>query len=72
MSDNTNKGLCPSCVSSIRCETWGQYKCKVKERHITGRKSVCASYTRRPKDFEEPKCQCEDCLKNEELACKEE
>lgn len=73
MSDNTNTGLCPSCASAIWCDTWGQFKCKTKQRYITGYKTMgCASYKKRPKDFEEPKCQCEDCLRNEELVGKEE
>ena len=27
----------------------------------------CKLYSKRPKNFKEPKCQCEDCLKNELL-----
>lgn len=67
MSDNNSQGLCPSCESAIWCNIWGQFKCKTKERYITGRKTICASYTKRPKDFKEPQCQCEDCLKHAEL-----
>lgn len=60
------KTLCASCSSSIWCDTWGEFKCSVKERHITGPKTVCASYTKRPKNWKEMPCRCEDCLKNME------
>lgn len=63
------KSLCPSCTNSIRCETWAEWKCKAQKRRIYGYKTmtVCGSYKKRPKDFKEPKCQCEDCLKNATL-----
>lgn len=67
MSDNNTKSLCPSCASAIFCPTWGQFKCRTKKRYITGCKTICGSYKKRPKDFKEPRCQCEDCLKNEAL-----
>lgn len=28
---------------------------------------TCEEYKARPKDFEEPKCQCDDCLRNDIL-----
>lgn len=73
MSDNTNNGLCPSCTNSIRCNTWAEWKCKVQERRIYGYKTMteCKSYKKRPKDFEEPKCQCEDCFENDDVYVKE-
>lgn len=69
MSDDTNQGLCPSCASAIWCDIWGQFKCKTKERYITGYKTLtdCEFYKKRPKDFKEPKCQCEDCLRHTAL-----
>lgn len=62
--------LCPTCANAIFCDTWGQFKCTVKERRITGYKTmtVCGDYKKRPKDFKEPLCHCEDCMKNELLA----
>lgn len=66
------KTLCSSCTGAIWCETWGQYKCIIKERHITGRKSVCGTYTKRPSNWKEKPCQCEDCLKNPNIEVAEE
>ena len=62
-------GLCPTCINSIHCDTWAEWKCKVKERRIYDYKAIkkCESYKKRDKNFKEPKCQCEDCLKNESL-----
>ena len=67
-------GLCPSCDNSIWCPTWDEWKCKVKERRIYDYKTLtkCKSYKKRDKNFKEPKCQCEDCLKNELLWGEEE
>jgi hypothetical protein len=64
-----NNGLCPTCVSSIFCDTYGEVKCLVHKRRIYGYKTMmtCGSYKKRPKDFKEPKCQCESCLKNAAL-----
>jgi hypothetical protein len=63
------KSLCPTCTSSVMCNTWGEVKCKVHKRRIYGYKTMtaCGSYKKRPKDFKEPKCQCKDCLKNATL-----
>ena len=65
-----NEGLCPTCVNSIWCDTWGEFKCKKLERRIYGYKKMteCKFYGKRDKFFKERKCQCEDCLKNESLA----
>ena len=63
-------GQCTSCVNGIRCSTWSEVKCKKLERRIYGYKTLidCKFYKKRPKDFKEPRCQCEDCLKNELLS----
>ena len=70
MSDNTNLNLCPNCTSAIFCDTWGQFKCTAKKRYISNYRVVlqCESYKKRPKDYKDRKCQCEDCLKNAALA----
>ena len=65
--------LCPKCDKSIRCDTWAEYKCEILEKRIYGYKQLtdpaqCKFYRKRGKDFKEPKCQCEDCLKSERLA----
>ena len=65
-------GLCPSCVNSVWCPTWTEWKCKAKSKRIYSVVTKCGSYKKRDKDFKEPKCQCEDCLKNEILWDKEE
>ena len=64
MSENTTK-LCPTCVNSIFCPTWAEQKCKVKGQRIYNHETLteCESYKKRPKDFKDPKCRCEDCLK---------
>lgn len=68
------EGLCPNCVNSIFCSTWAEWKCKKFEKRIYGYKKLtkCKFYSKRPKDFKESKCQCDDCLKNELLWDEEE
>ena len=63
------KALCPNCENSVLCPTWGEYKCKTLKRRIYGftKLTECKHYKKRGKDFQEPRCQCEDCLENEEL-----
>ena len=62
MSDNENKDLCPSCVHSILCNTWGQFKCRAGATYVYKDMTDCRSYKKRPKDFKETDCQCEDCM----------
>lgn len=64
MSENKEL-LCPTCLYSIRCNTWAEYKCTLKEKRIYGYKTMraCGSYRKRPKDLEWRPCRCEDCLK---------
>lgn len=57
--------LCSSCVNSVRCMTWSEWKCKKYEKRIYSKRLACPEYKVRPKGFKEPMCQCEDCLKNE-------
>lgn len=57
--------LCSNCVNSVRCMTWAEWKCKKYEKRIYGSRAACPDYSKRPKGFKEPMCQCEDCLKNE-------
>ena len=63
------KSLCPTCVYSIWCRTWAEWKCKKLQIRLRNSNVVttCDHYKTRPKGFKEPKCQCEDCLKNELL-----
>ena len=63
------KSLCPTCVHSIWCQTWAEWKCKELCTRIKNNNSIsqCEHYKSRPKGFKEPKCQCEDCLKNDLL-----
>lgn len=60
-------GKCPSCVNSIHCKTWGEWKCRKLKQRIYGYKTLtdCKFYKKRAKDFKESTCQCEDCLKND-------
>ena len=64
-------GLCSNCVSSIWCETWCEVKCVAKKMRIYNPESInsCADFKKRPAvGYKEPKCQCEDCLRNDALA----
>ena len=65
----TNGTLCSTCTKSIWCPTWAQWKCLAYSMRIRDNQiiDVCDSYRKRNKNFKEPKCQCEDCLKNELL-----
>ena len=67
------ESLCPSCANSIRCDTWAEWRCKKYEKRIYNYTAItkCKLYSKRPKNFKEPKCQCEDCLKNELLLTEE-
>lgn len=64
MAENKNP-LCPTCTNAIRCDTWAEWRCSIKEKRIYGYKTmtVCGSYKKRPKGFKERPCRCEDCLK---------
>ena len=60
------KSLCKSCVNSIFCKTWKEYKCIVREKRVYDYESItrCKQYNKRPNSFKERKCQCKDCLNN--------
>ena len=64
-----DSSLCSKCNNSIWCDTWAEWKCKAKKRRIYNYKEVvkCDSYSKRPKDFKETRCQCDDCNENEML-----
>lgn len=62
------EGLCPSCMMSRRCETWGEWKCLVKERRYTfAGPRECESHKKAPAGFNRPACQCDDCLRRGKL-----
>ena len=65
-----NKGLCYTCVNSVRCPTWAEWKCLAQKRRVYeyAEMTSCADFKKRGKDFKDRKCQCEDCLKNDSLA----
>ena len=67
---NEIKSLCPTCSNSICCETWAEWKCTAKKRRIYGWKETteCKEYKKRPKNWKEMLCRCEDCLKNDKLS----
>lgn len=66
MTDTTRNGLCSTCINSIRCLTWGEWKCTVYAQRFYGQNmpTECGVYKKRPKDFKETPCRCEDCLRN--------
>lgn len=57
--------LCGTCEHSRHCEVWGETKCVELKQRIYGSVANCDKYKKRPKNFKEPKCQCEDCQKRE-------
>lgn len=65
------EGLCSSCSNSIRCDTWAEWKCTKRAIRFSSygysMPAKCSDYVKRPKNWKEMKCQCEDCLKNESL-----
>lgn len=60
--------LCASCSNSLRCYTWGEYRCSAKKRRVYETVAKCDDYIKRPKNWKEMRCQCDDCLRNEALA----
>lgn len=64
------ESLCASCVYSCRCTTWAEWKCLKQAIRFSSYGHVmpmkCSDYKKRDKNFKEPKCQCEDCLRDEE------
>lgn len=67
-----DKSLCSSCKFSLWCPTWGERKCVSRKIRFTlhgySQPTKCSDYKKRDKNFKEPNCQCDDCLKNESLA----
>lgn len=66
------KSLCEDCTESRWCETYGEVKCLAQKKRIYGYVKLidpaqCKFYKKRGKNFKESKCQCEDCLRNEQL-----
>lgn len=62
--------LCASCEKGIYCPTWADYKCLLKMRRIYSSMPLsrqCSDYKKRGTNFKETDCQCEDCLKNDDL-----
>ena len=65
-----NKCLCATCNNSIFCPTWAEWKCLAQKRRVYeyAEMTECKDFKKRPADFKERKCQCEDCLRNDILA----
>lgn len=68
MSENA---LCPNCVNAVRCYTWAEWRCLKRALRFTSyghsQPTECSDYKKRDKNFKEPRCQCDDCLRNESL-----
>lgn len=66
------ESLCASCTMSIYCPTWSERKCIKRAVRFSSYgyspPAKCSDYKKRDKNFKEPRCQCEDCLRNESLA----
>ena len=54
--------LCDVCEYSRMCSVWGETKCVKLKQRIYNTIESCPDFKRRPKNFVEPKCQCEDCM----------
>ena len=67
------KSLCSMCINSIRCDTWGEWRCKKFEKRVYNHAQLtqCEGYSKRDKNFKETRCQCEDCLNNDLLAAED-
>lgn len=66
-----SKATCNKCTHSIWCPTWAEWKCLVKKRRVYPTMDIfksCSDFNKRSKDFKESKCQCENCLENENLS----
>lgn len=65
------KELCSTCTNAVRCYTWAEWRCLKKAIRFTAygysMPTKCSDYEKRDKNFKEPKCQCDDCLRNENL-----
>ena len=63
--------LCSNCVSGRWCPTWAERKCVKRALRFSSWGHAtpisCPDYKKRDKNFKEPRCQCDDCLKNESL-----
>lgn len=60
---------CDTCAHAIHCDTWGEVKCTYLKMRIYDFETMteCKFYKKRPKDFEEPNCQCEECVRRGEF-----
>lgn len=58
---------CRNCSNSIFCPTWTEWKCTVKKVRYFDPESNCDKHIKRPKNWKDMKCRCEDCLKNDLL-----
>lgn len=61
--------LCPTCTKSVWCPTWCEVRCKELKTTIYSYQKLtfCKFYTKRDKNFKEPRCHCKNCLENEKL-----
>ncbi len=65
-------GLCESCVSAKWCDSWGEWRCVKKAQRIYDDVLKCSAYKKRPKDFKESGCQCEECLARMDVELEED
>lgn len=59
--------LCAKCSNSIFCPTWGEWKCTELQKRIYKNVTACKDFVKRPKNWKEMPCRCEDCQINENL-----
>lgn len=52
---------CADCEHHIFCDSWGEYKCEVKEMRIYKSPESCPDYIKAKVGAEIKKCHCKTC-----------
>ena len=58
---------CKNCSKAIWCPTWAEHKCVETEVRYSAPVEDCEGFVKRPENWKEMKCRCEDCQKNDLL-----
>ena len=56
---------CEDCANAIYCQSWGEFKCEVKQARLRKKVRVCKSYKKKDANAEEKKCHCLICMARE-------
>ena len=52
---------CADCEHHIFCNSWGDYKCEVKEMRIYKSPESCESFKKIGSGYKDKKCHCKTC-----------